>query len=60
VSGIGACGAKAISAYEVSSIWRWCEPRLVSDTRRISASCSADTTTIKRVAIEPSRRENSA
>ena len=26
-----------------------CEPRLVSDTRRISASCSADTTTVKPV-----------
>ena len=37
-----------------------CEPRLVSDTRRISASCSADTTIVRPVAIDPSRRENSA
>ena len=28
--------------------------------RRISASCSAETTTVSAVAIEPSRRENSA
>ena len=40
-----ACGAK---------------PRLVSDTRRISASSSADTTTVKPDTIDPSRRVNSA
>ena len=55
-----ACGARTISAYDVSSISRPCEPRLVSDTRRISASCSADTTMVRPVTIEPSRRENSA
>ena len=55
-----ACGARASSAYEVSSTWRSCVPRFVSVTRRISASCSADTTIVRPVVIEPSRREISA
>ena len=55
-----ACGASASSWYDVSSISRAREPRLVSDTRRISASSSAETTIVKPVVIDPSRRENAA
>ena len=54
-----ACGARAISAYDVNSICRCCAPRLVKVSLRISASCSADTTIVRFVTIEPSRRENS-
>ena len=55
-----ACVASASSEYDVSSISRAREPRLVRETRRISASCSADTTIVSVVAIEPSRLESSA
>ena len=56
-----ACGASTISAYDVSSISRALRSEVRQrDTRRISASCSAETTMVRPVAIEPSRRENSA
>ena len=55
-----AFGAKAISAYEVSSISRASLPRLVIDTRRTSASSSDETATSSVVVIVPSCRMISA
>ena len=49
-------GARTISAYDVTSISRGRVPRLVSETCRISASSSVETTIRRLVAIGPSRR----
>src|SRR6266850_8502205 len=44
-------GASTISAYDVTSISRGLDPRLVSETRRTSASSSGDTITVSVAAI---------
>src|SRR5436853_240640 len=53
-------GASTISAYDVTSISRGLDPRLVSETRRTSASSSGDTITVSVAAIPWSRRAISA
>ena len=49
-------GASTSSAYDVTSISRASLPRLMSDTRRISASSSGDTSTSSVLMMVPSRR----